>query len=469
MGFIVLQIYYFNVKGNNIMAIDMRKGKPTKLILKFALPMLVGNIFQQLYNMVDSIVVGRFVGKNALAAVGTSFSLINFITLLIIGLCIGSSIVISQYYGAEDYRRLKRVISTSSIFILIITIILTVTTLLFAKPLLILIKTPVEILEDSTLYIKITFSGLIFVSLYNAMASLLRAIGDSKTPLYFLIVACILNIILDLVFVINFKMGVAGVAYATVIAQAVASVLSLIYAFSKVPMLKMKRDEFTFDKGLFPIIAKYSVLSSMQQSIMAIGMVGVQGLVNTFGADVIAAYTAAVKVDSLAYLPVQDFGNAFSTYVAQNVGAGETERVKKGVSSAIKIIIVFCIILSIIITTFSGYFMKIFVDPSEVMVIQTGVEYLSVVGLFYMLIGFLFMFYGFFRGVGNLNMSIILTIISLGTRVLMAYFLSSISFIGAKGIWWSIPIGWILADITGFIVYRKGKWQKNIGMKTGDN
>lgn len=295
------------------MALDMRKGNPTKLMLKFAFPMLIGNIFQQLYNMVDSIVVGRFVGKNALAAVGTSFSLINFITLLIIGLCMGSSIVISQYYGAEEYGRLKRVISTSSIFILIITIFLTVITFLFAKPLLVLIKTPPEILEDSTLYIKIIFAGLIFVSVYNAISALLRAMGDSKTPLYFLMVACVLNIVLDLVFVIKFNMGVAGVAYATVIAQAVASILSVIYVFSKVPLLRMKRNEFIFDKTLFPLIAKYSVLSSMQQSIMAIGMVGVQGIINTFGSDIIAAYTAAVKVDSLAYLPVQDFGNAFST------------------------------------------------------------------------------------------------------------------------------------------------------------
>lgn len=444
------------------MALDMRKGNPTKLMLKFALPMLVGNIFQQLYNMVDSIVVGRFVGKNALAAVGTSFSLINFITLLIIGLCMGGSVVISQYYGAEDYRSLKRAISTSAIFILAITIFLSVIIFLFARPLLVLIKTPPEILDQSTLYIKIIFAGLIFVSLYNAIAALLRAIGDSKTPLYFLIVASVLNIILDLVFVINFNMGVEGVAYATVIAQAVASILSLIYAVSKVTLLRMKKEEFIFDKTLFPNIAKYSVLSSMQQSIMAIGMVGVQGIVNTFGADIIAAYTAAVKVDSLAYLPVQDFGNAFSTYVAQNVGGGKIDRIKSGVSSAVKIIIVFCIILSLLIVTMSSYFMKIFVDANEVKVIQTGIEYLSVVGMFYMLIGFLFMLYGFFRGVGSLNMSIVLTIISLGIRVIMGYLLSSIPAIGAKGIWWSIPIGWILADLVGFIVYKKGKWQSNI-------
>ncbi|HCQ90502.1 MAG TPA: MATE family efflux transporter, partial [Clostridium sp.] len=419
-------------------------------------------IFQQVYNMVDSIVVGRFVGKNALAAVGSSFSLMNFITLLIIGLCMGSSIVISQYFGAEDYEGLKRVVSTSFIFMFIFTVLLSILTFLFTKPLLILIKTPVEILEDSTSYLKIVFAGLIFTFLYNAIASLLRALGDSKTSLYFLVIACIINIVLDLVFVLNFKMGVAGVAYATVIAQAIASILSLIYAFSKVPILRMKKKEFVFDRTIFPVIAKYSFLTSIQQSIMSIGMVAVQGLVNTFGADVIAAFTAAGKVDSLAYLPVQDFGNAFSTYVAQNVGAGKKERVHEGVKSAINIIIVFCIISSILILMSSEYLMKIFVDSSEVKVIETGIEYISVVGIFYMLIGFLFMFYGFFRGVGNLTMSVVLTIVSLGTRVLMAYSLSSISYIGQKGIWWSIPIGWLLADILGFITYKKGKWQNNI-------
>ncbi|NLJ99191.1 MAG: MATE family efflux transporter [Tissierellia bacterium] len=444
------------------MVVDMKTGNPTKLILKFALPMLIGNIFQQLYNMVDSIVVGRFVGKNALAAVGTSFSLMNFITLVIIGLCIGSSIVISIYFGAEDYDNLKRVVSTSFIFMLVLTIFLSIVTFIFSEQLLILIKTPPEILTDSTAYLRIIFGGLIFTFLYNASAALLRALGDSKTPLYFLILACITNIVLDLLFVIKFNMGVTGVAYATIIAQAISSILCLIYAFAKIPMLRMSREEFVFDRELFPIIMKYSLLSCMQQSIMSLGMVAVQGIVNTFGADVIAAFTAAGKIDSLAYLPVQDFGNAFSTYVAQNVGAGKVDRVKEGVKSAIKIIIIFCAISSVTIISLSGYFMEIFVDPAEVKVIQTGIDYISVVGMFYVLIGFLFMFYGFFRGVGSLHMSVILTIISLGTRVLLAYFLSSIPSIGAKGIWWSIPIGWILADTTGFIVYGRGKWQKNI-------
>lgn len=233
------------------MVVNMKEGNPTKLMLKFALPMLIGNIFQQLYNMVDSIVVVRFVGKNALAAVGSSFSLMNFIALVIVGLCIGSSIVISLYFGAEDYDNLRRVVSTSFIFIFILTVFLSIITFIFAESLLILIKTPTEILADSTKYLRIIFGGLIFTFLYNASASLFRALGDSKTPLYFLILASIINIVLDLVFVINFNMGVPGVAYATVIAQAVSSILCLIYAFAKIPILRMSKEEFVFDKTLF--------------------------------------------------------------------------------------------------------------------------------------------------------------------------------------------------------------------------
>ncbi|KNF07607.1 putative multidrug resistance protein YpnP [Gottschalkia purinilytica] len=444
------------------MVTDMRTGNPTKLILKFAFPMLIGNIFQQLYNMVDSVIVGKFIGKNALAAVGSSFSLMNFVTVLIIGLCLGSSVVVSQYFGAEDYTNLKRVVSTSFIFTFILTMILSISTFIFTKPLLRLIQTPEEILDGSTYYLKIVFAGLIFTFLYNMAASILRALGNSKTPLYFLIVASLVNIVLDLLFILKLKMGVEGAAYATIISQAVSSILCLLYALLKVPMLRMSPKEFVFDRTLFPVIAKYSLLTCMQQSIMATGMVAVQGIVNTFGSDVIAGYAAAVKVDSLAYLPVQDFGNAFSTYVAQNIGAGKIDRVKQGLRSAVRTVFIFCVIISTGILLSSKQLMTIFVDPSEVKVIQTGIDYITTVGIFYMLIGFLFLYYGFFRGVGNLTMSMKLTVVSLGIRVLMSYILSSFPSIGPKGIWWSIPLGWIIADAIGFIAYKSGKWERDV-------
>lgn len=434
---------------------DMTKGNPTKIILLFAFPMLLGNIFQQLYNMVDSIVVGKFVGKEALAAVGSSFMLMNFFSAIIIGLCMGTSVVLSQYFGAGDYIKLRKSISTAFIFMLLLTIVMSITTIIFTKPMLIIMKTPEEILSSSTHYLQIIFGGLIFTLLFNFSSAVLRSLGDSKTPLYFLILASIINIILDLLFVINFNMGVIGVAVATVIAQGVSSLLCLIYAFVKLPVIRIKPKEFVFDRELFSMIKKYSLLTALQQSIMTFGMVCVQGLVNSFGTDTMAAFTAAGKVDSLAYLPVQDFGNAFATYVAQNKGAGNLKRIKLGVKSAVKTIIVFCLISSTIILLSSKHLMQIFVNSSETKVINIGIQYLSVISVFYVLIGFLFMFYGYFRGMGSLKTSIILTIVSLGTRVSMAYFLSSFPKIAEKGIWWSIPLGWALADMLGLYIYKR--------------
>ncbi len=434
---------------------DMTKGNPTKIILFFAFPMLLGNIFQQLYNMVDSIVVGKFVGKEALAAVGSSFMLMNFFSAIIIGLCMGTSVVLSQYFGAGDYTKLRKSISTAFIFMLLLTIIMSLTTIIFTKPMLMIMKTPKEILSSSTNYLQIIFGGLIFTFLFNFSSAVLRSVGDSKTPLYFLILASIINIILDLLFVINFNMGVIGVAIATVIAQGVSSLLCLVYAFVKLPVIRIKAKEFVFDRALFSMIKKYSLLTALQQSIMTFGMVCVQGLVNSFGTDTMAAFTAAGKVDSLAYLPVQDFGNAFATYVAQNKGAGNFERIKIGVKSAVKTIIVFCIISSTVILLSSKHLMQIFVSSNEVKVIHIGIQYLSVISVFYVLIGFLFMFYGYFRGMGNLKTSIVLTIVSLGTRVSMAYFLSSFPKIAEKGIWWSIPLGWALADMLGLYIYKR--------------
>lgn len=434
---------------------DMTKGNPTKIILFFAFPMLLGNIFQQLYNMVDSIVVGKFVGKEALAAVGSSFMLMNFFSAIIIGLCMGTSVVLSQYFGAGDYTKLRKSISTAFIFMLLLTIIMSLTTIIFTKPMLMIMKTPKEILNSSTNYLQIIFGGLIFTFLFNFSSAVLRSVGDSKTPLYFLILASIINIILDLLFVINFNMGVIGVAIATVIAQGVSSLLCLVYAFVKLPVIRIKAKEFVFDRALFSMIKKYSLLTALQQSIMTFGMVCVQGLVNSFGTDTMAAFTAAGKVDSLAYLPVQDFGNAFATYVAQNKGAGNFERIKISVKSAVRTIIVFCIISSTVILLSSKHLMQIFVSSNEVKVIHIGIQYLSVISVFYVLIGFLFMFYGYFRGMGNLKTSIVLTIVSLGTRVSMAYFLSSFPKIAEKGIWWSIPLGWALADMLGLYIYKR--------------
>lgn len=439
------------------MVTDMTKGNPTKIILTFAFPFLVGNLFQQLYNIVDSVVVGKFIGKDALAAVGSSFMLMNFFSFVIIGLCMGGSAVYSLFFGEKDYSKLRKSVFISFFSIGIFTILLSIITILNINNMLLLIKTPESILKDSQEYLKIIFGGLIFVFLFNGCSALLRSIGDSKTPLYFLIVAAIINVVLDLVFVLVFQMGVAGVALATIIAQAISSILCLLYALIKIPIIRIRREDMVFDKAIAMMVGKYSFLTSIQQSIMTFGMVCVQGIVNTFGPDTIAAFTAAGKIDSIAYLPVQDFGNAFSTYIAQNKGARNISRLHQGIKSASKTIVLFCIIFSTLIFLNSDKLMRIFVNGNEINVIGLGVEYLEIISIFYMLIGFLFMFYGFFRGIGALNTSLILTIISLGTRVIMAYLLSSIPQFGQRGIWWSVPLGWIFADIVGFIMYIKMK------------
>ncbi len=436
---------------------DMTKGNPTKILISFTFPMLIGNLFQQFYNIVDSVVVGRFIGKDALAAVGSSFMLMNFFSFVIIGLCMGAGVVYSYYFGEQNYPNLRKTIFISFLAIGVFTTVLSIALVLSTKQMLLLINTPNSILEDSKTYLQVIFGGLIFVYLYSGCSALLRSIGDSKTPLYFLILSAIINIVLDLTFVLVFNMGVLGVALATIVAQAVSSILCLIYAFGKIPFIRLTREDMVFDKEIARTVGKFSFLTSAQQSIMTFGMVCVQGIVNTFGADTIAAFTAAGKVDSIAYLPVQDFGNAFSTYIAQNKGARKHHRIVEGLKSAVVTIIVFCIILSTLIYFNSENLMKIFVNGNETKVINIGIEYLSIISIFYILIGFLFMFYGFYRGIGALNVSLILTVISLGTRVLLAYTLSRIPSIAQKGIWWSVPIGWALADSIGFIIYKTNK------------
>lgn len=435
--------------------IDMTKGKPSKLILYFAFPMILGNIFQQVYNLVDTIVVGKFIGSNALAAVGSSFAIIVFITSIIIGLSMGVSVLLSQFYGAKELEKMKETIITATIVIGFVTIILMIVSLMFIDNILALFNMPQQLIEDSKSYLIIILVGLLFTYVYNLGTALLRAIGDSKRPLYFLIISSVINIFLDLIFVINLNLGVKGVALATIIAQGVSAILVVIYISKKVTFIKFTIKDIKFKKESFLLVIRYSVLTSIQQSIMNLGILIVQGLVNSFGVVVMAAFAAAVKIDSFAYMPVQDFGNAFSTYVAQNKGANLEERIIDGIKSAGKVIITTSLVL-----IFSKNLMLLFVNKGESEVIRIGVEYISIVAIFYFLIGFLFMFYGLFRGLGELKTSILLTIASLGTRVILAYILAE-TILMEKGIWFSVPIGWALADTIGIIFLNKYKKSRN--------
>lgn len=431
----------------------LTEGPPFKVIVSFAIPMILGNVFQQFYNIADSIIVGKLIGPSALAAVGNSFAIMVLLTSILFGLCMGAGTVFSRYFGAKQYDELKISISTSFIFIGAVTVAIMALSLLFINPIITFMNVPEEVIAENKIYLQIVFAGMVFVFLWNWAAGLLRALGNSKVPLYFLIFATLLNVVLDLLFIIVFKWGVAGAAIATVVAQGLAAVFCVLYCIKKIEFLEFKIKEIRFDKKIFKLTMNYSILTSVQQSIMNFGILMIQSLVNSFGMQVMAAFAAAVKIDAFAYMPMQDYGNAFSIYVAQNHGAKEEKRIADGMKISFIIVALTGLAISAIIWIFAERFMMLFVSAAETEVIVVGAQYLRIEGAFYFLIGFLFLFYGIYRGLGKVRMSIILTIISLGTRVLLAYALAP--RFGLNIIWWSIVIGWALADITGAVYYRK--------------
>lgn len=424
-------------------------------MLWFAIPMILGNLLQQFYNIADTLIVGQFLGATALAAVGSAYTLMIFLTSILLGLCMGSGAIFSLQYGAGDTVALKRSIFVSLALIGVITLLLNIAVFIWIDPILNLLQVPVEVYTPMRDYLWIIFWGIGFTFLYNYYASLLRAIGNSALPLLFLAIAVILNIVLDLVFILSFGWGVRGAAIATVIAQAISGVGLCFYSLWKFPDFRICRQDVHLQWSTVKEIATYSSLTCAQQSVMNFGILMVQGLINSFGTAVMAAFAAAVKIDSLAYMPVQDFGNAFSTFIAQNFGAGKQERIRKGIRVAVMATLAFCIFISLFVFTLARPLMLIFIPAHETEIITIGVEYLRIEGTFYCGIGCLFLFYGFYRAVRQPGMSVALTFISLGTRVALAYALASIPAIGVVGIWWSIPIGWLLADLTGWWYYRK--------------
>ena len=426
-------------------------GRITATMVRFAVPMIVGDLLQQLYNVVDTLIVGKFVGRDALAAVGSSYTLMTFLTSILLGLCMGSGTVFSMYYGAKNNERLKKSAYTSFIMIAVCAVILSVIVFAFVDPIMAFLQVPGEVYQMMRNYLMIIFTGIAATFLYNFFAFLLRALGNSVVPLAFLAVSAVMNIVLDLVFVLVFDMGVEGAAIATVFSQYVSGVGLAVYTLVK--HKELRPGGGIYEKGLLRELADFSFLTCLQQSIMNFGILMVQGLINSFGIVVMAAFAAAVKIDSFAYMPVQDFGNAFSIFIAQNYVAGEKERIKKGIAAAFKISAVFSIAISAVVCLFAKPLMLIFIQPHETEVLAVGMQYLRVEGAFYIGIGWLFLFYGLYRAVRKPGMSVVLTIISLGTRVVLAYTLSAVPAIGVLGIWASVPIGWFLADATGFLYY----------------
>ena len=436
---------------------NLTQGAITKTLVFFALPMIGGNMLQQLYNIADTLIVGRFIGSGALAAVGSSYTLMTFLTSILLGLCMGSGAVFSIRYGEGDMEKLHESLGASFVLILAVAAVLNLAVFLLIDPIMYLLQVPEEIYAMMREYLWVIFWGILATFLYNYFACLLRAVGNSVAPLIFLAVSSVMNIVLDLWFVLGFHWGVAGAAFATVLSQYVSGIGLAVYTYWKTPEFRIQPRYLKPKPAMLKEIGQFSFLTSVQQSVMNLGILMVQGLVNSFGTVIMAAFAAAVKIDSFAYMPAQEFGNAFSTFVAQNYGAGKSGRIREGIKKAVLMSVGFCLVISLLVFIFARPLMTIFVDPSETEILAAGVEYLRIEGAFYCGIGCLFLLYGLYRAIKRPGMSVVLTIFSLGTRVVLAYGLSAIDFIGVTGIWWSVPIGWALADLVGFLYYKKNK------------
>ncbi len=432
---------------------ELTHGPVMKTMLRFAIPMILGDLLQQCYNIADTLIVGRFLGEEALAAVGSAFSLMTFLTSIILGLAMGSGTVFSIRFGEKDDIGLKEGILASFCLLGIVTIFLNILIFAGIDGIIWFLRTPEELKGMMKDYLMVIFAGMIGIFLYNFFASLLRSLGNSVIPLIFLAVSAVLNIILDLFFVAVLHRGVAGAAEATVISQYVSGIGITIYTRIKFPEFLRRDENVRLRFGRIKEITSFSALTCLQQSIMNLGILAVQGLVNSFGTTIMASFAAAVKIDAFAYLPVQDFGNAFSIFVAQNFGAKKTERIKKGIRTAFLTSVAFSVAVSLCVFLFAEPLMSLFIDAGETAVIAEGARYLRIEGSFYFMIGILFLLYGLYRALGRPGMSVVLTIVSLGIRVALAYALSAIPALGVVGIWWSVPIGWFLADALGIGYY----------------
>lgn len=426
---------------------DLTRGPIARSLVLFALPMMAGNLLQQFYNIADTLIVGRALGTDALAAVGSAYTLMTFLTSILLGLSMGSGALFSIYRGRGDEASLRSAIAHAFGLILLLTLALNAAVYAFLNPILRFLRVPAAVWGGMREYLIVVFAGLVATSVYNYLACLLRALGNSAAPLVFLGVSALLNVGLDLLFVPVLGWGIAGAAWATVIAQYVSAAGMLVYVLAKCKILLPKRSELHLNRSILGEIFRLSSLTCAQQSVMNFGILMVQGLVNSFGATIMAAFAAAVKIDTFAYLPVQDFGNAYSTFAAQNFGAKRTDRIREGTRRAFLLSAGFGAALSIVVCALAAPLMRLFVDPGETAVVAAGVRYLRIEGALYAGIGCLFLFYGYFRAVQRPGVSVVLTAISLGTRVLLAYLLSALW--GEAGVWLSIPIGWVLADLAG--------------------
>ena len=435
----------------NNMTNDMTKGNPVKLILLFSIPLLIGNVFQQFYSMVDTIIVGRFVGVDALAAVGATGSMVFLVNGFATGLTSGFAVLVSQKFGAKDENGLRKAVASAVTLTVISVIVVTLVSLIGAKPLLKLMNTPENIMGDAYTYIKIIYGGVVATVAYNLIASILRALGDSKTPLYFLIVSSVLNVILDVVFIINFKMGVAGAAYATIISQGVSAILCLIYTYKKFIILRLKKEDFNVKRKYYHKHLKIGIPMALQFSITSIGIMTVQAALNVFGSIVIASYTAASKALQLVMQPAITFGVTMATYCGQNLGAKEYGRIKEGVKECTKISIITSIIAGAVLIFLGKYFVMMFISNPDAEILKYAQQVLDISAIFFIPLGLIFIYRNALQGIGDSFVPMMAGVYELVARAIVAFTLPR--YLDFMGICLADPVAWFAAVIPLGITY----------------
>lgn len=435
---------------------DLTTGKESKLILQFATPMLLGNVFQQMYNIVDRIVIGNYIGKEGLAAVGASFPIIFALISMVIGFAMGATIMIAQFFGAKQMEKVRNTIDTLYIVMFFASLFFSFVGIAFADDIFRFTDLPADVLPDAVLYMRVYISGLVFFFGFNGTAAILRGLGDSKTPLYFLILSTLVNIGLDLLFVVVFEWGIAGVAIATIIAQGGAFLTAIWYLNRTHDVVNLSIRKLKFDYGIFKQSLRIGLPSGFQQTFVALGLIAIFWIVNQFGTNVVSAFAIVMTIDSFAAMPAMNFGAALSTFVGQNIGANKTERVRSGLIATFKMTSIIAVSTSVIAIFFSEPLIGLF--TSDEAVISIGKKYLYIVSSFYIIFSTMFVLNGIMRGAGDTIIPMFATLIALLiVRVPLSYFLSL--DMGEVGIWWAIPIGWFLGMAFSWIYYLTGRWK----------
>lgn len=444
---------------------DMTAGNVTSLLLKFSLPMLVGNIFQQFYNMVDSIIVGNYVGKNALAAVGATASINFFYFALCNGFSTGTGVLMSQFFGMKDNKRVKDVIGNSVYVMLAMALLVSGVSLVFSRPFLRFLNTPAVIFEDALLYTRIMCGGVISVVLYNGIAAMLRALGDSKTPLFFLIIASIINVFGDLLLVLKFHMGVAGVAIATIAAQTISAVGCILYAVFTNPYFHLKKENFMPDRLLLKRCVTLGIPFGAQGSLIAVSCIALQGVINRFGEDVIAAFTATSRIEQLVQQPYNSLGMACATFTAQNLGARNIDRVKAGFRRASGIVVVFSLAMCSVIWLFGSQIIRLFVNDAAI--ISIGARAIRITSLFFIPLGMIYVARSTMNGAGDSTFAFLNGVVEVACRVSLSMLLSCLPFLGYWAVWYTTGFTWLITGIVCILRYMQGKWKKIIAVPIG--